>query len=341
MTINYAQIFCTTKDVFDDMESPGGDVVRAFQAVRDASDYIAKEIGHFIPVTEARTLGGNGKKVLSIPPIVYIASVVHDGTTLVENTDFLAYLYRRWNNGPYVELNILPDATQITCWLNELNAIVLTGRWGKYEKSTSTGATVADATEQNSSQATLKVSNGSAAHPGMTLLIGSEQELVTGYSTPTASVTTLGAALTADADVVTLADGTLVNEGETIRVDFEQMLVREVQSNQAAVIRGWNRTARTSHSNSTAVAVYRTFAVERGVNGTTAAAHANGVSISRYDPPDDIRFLTRQIATLMLNKARSGYQGKTGNAETGTVFYNDAFPRYELERIKAAYEIYT
>lgn len=340
MPIQYAQIFCTVKDVFDDMESPGGDAARVYQAVRDASDYIAKLIGDFIPVTETRTLAGNGGTQLFIPPVLAITSLVHDGDALVENTDFQSFYYRKWNNGPIVALNVLPDSSLLSCWLTDLDAIVLTGRWGKYEKSAATGATVQDATQQSDSQTTLKVSDGSKVSPGMVLLVGSEQELVTGYSTPTAAVTQLNGALTADADAITVDSGAALNVGETIRVDFEQMLVRDIASNQAAVIRGWNRTARTTHADNAAVDAYRTFNVERGVNGTTAAAHANGAAISRYDPPDDIRFLTRQIATLMLNKARSGYAGQTGNAETGTVFYNDAFPRFELERIQKAYEIY-
>jgi len=43
---------------------------------------------------------------------------------------------------------------------------------------------------------------------------------------------------------------------------------------------------------------------------------------------------TREIATLGLNKANASYQGRTGNAELGTVFYNDIFPKFDLAEIE-------
>jgi hypothetical protein len=87
------------------------------------------------------------------------------------------------------------------------------------------------------------------------------------------------------------------------------------------------------------VDVYRKFTVVREVNGTTAAAHDNATAISRYLVPADILFLCKEIATLMLNKAGSNYAGKSGNDQLGTVFYNDAFPRFDLERIRDHYSI--
>jgi hypothetical protein len=93
------------------------------------------------------------------------------------------------------------------------------------------------------------------------------------------------------------------------------------------------------HADNAAVDVYRTVTVERGVNGTDAATHALNTAISRYYVPDDVMMLTREIAMLSVNKALSGYQGRTGNADTGVVFYNDIFPRYDIETVKKNYHI--
>jgi len=315
-----------------------------YQAICDASEYLQKEVGHFIPVTEIKKFNGGGRTRLFIPPILAITSVVNDDDTLVEDTDFIAFpADRHWASGPYSWLDIGPDATQLSEWLDEANGVVVTGRWGMYERSTALTATVADTTQQSSSQTTLKVSDGAQVAPGMTLLIGSEQETATGYGDPTTAVTALNGAVTASDEEITVDSAALVNVGEVIRVDFEQMRVRDrnTSNNKLAVWRGWNRTNRVAHLDNASLDVYRTVNVERGVNGTTAAAHANGASISRYDPPDDIRYLTRQIAILMLNKAKGGYAGKSGNTETGTTFYYDAFPRYEVERIAAKYTIFS
>jgi hypothetical protein len=93
------------------------------------------------------------------------------------------------------------------------------------------------------------------------------------------------------------------------------------------------------HTDTTQIDVYRTVNVEREINGTTAAVHANGAAISRYYAPDDVQFLCKEIASLIVEKARSGYQGRTGDQETGVVFYHDAFPQFDIKTIKANYEI--
>ena len=340
MTAN-AQLFCTVSDIAADTKSPGVDEARIYQAIREASDYLQKEIGWFIPVTLTRRFDGSGRETLIIPPLLSVTTLVNGDDTLSASDYILKPDDGFWPNGPYGMIHVDPDSSTLLAWEDELDGVAITGKWGLFNRSASTSATVADTTQQSDSQTTLKVSNGSKVSPGMLLLIGSEQELVTGWSSPTDNVTTVTEPVTATADQLTLADDTLVNVGEIIRIDFEQMLIKDIRAstNLASVIRGYNGTARVAHADNAEVDAYRTVNVERGVNGTTAAAHANGTVISRYFAPDDIQFLTRQIATLMVNKALSGYQGRTGNAELGVVFYNDAFPRYELEQIKMRYAL--
>jgi hypothetical protein len=173
----------------------------------------------------------------------------------------------------------------------------------------------------------------------MILKIESEQQLVIGWEDPTQNVTALNGAISASDDIITVDNGTLLNVGEIMRVDFEQMRIKDKRTHQCYVDRGWNNTGQVAHLDNAEVDVYRTITVERALNGTIAAAHALNTAISRYLVPDDILFLTKQIATLMINKARGGYAGKSGNAELGEVYYHDVFPRYEMERIKANYTI--
>ena len=337
--MSISQIFCAVSELVADSEAPGGDEARLYQAIRDASDFLQKEIGWFIPVTETRRLDGNGEARLDIPPLLELTTIINDDDTLT-SSDYLLYPdNRHWPNGPYSWIVVDPDSTTLQVWLEEAGSVQITGKWGLYNRQVSTGAAVGTG-GQDSSVETLLVDNGGKVSPGMLLLIESEQELVTGWDDPTEGVTTLGAALAASDETVTLSDGSLVNVGEIIRVEFERMKVLDKQSNTIAVVRGWNGTARVAHSSGANVDVYRTVTVERAVNGTSAASHDAAKSISRYVVPDDILYLTRQIATLMINKARSGYAGKTGNPELGEVFYHDAFPRFEIERIKQNYEIH-
>jgi hypothetical protein len=335
--MNFAQFYCSVADLIADMEKPGGDESRLYQAIRDASDVLQKEIGWFIPVTQTIKMRGNGQQKMFVsPPILALTgSVTNDETTLVTDTDF-SLMPAEWANGPAIGLEIRTDYGSVW-YATDPDSVQIPCRAGLYERSSAIGATVQDSASQSSSQTTLKVSNGGKVSPGMVLKIGDEQELVTGWGDPTASVTTLNGAVTATEDVITVANGALVNVGEIIRVQFEQMRVKDKRTHQLYVDRGWNNTGQTAHVTSTAVDIYRTVNVDRGVNGTTAAAHLLAVDIYRYHTPDDILFLTKQIATLMINKARGGYAGKTGNAEMGETYYHDVFPRFEIERVKINY----
>jgi hypothetical protein len=241
-----------------------------------------------------------------------------------------------WENGPYTAIVVDPEATNLSVWYQEAGAVSITGRWGKYEKSIDTGATV-----QNSPQAITDtnaiVTNGSKISAGMALLIGSEQELVTDTGDPTAGITTLGASLDNASETVTPANVAAAVIGEVIRVGFEKMKIVDKNTTQWSVLRGYDNTKKATHSNAASVDVYRTYNVLRGVNGTTAAAHAKETAIYRYIPPADINLLAKTIAALMKKLADSQYAGRTGNAELGQVFYNDAFPRDELDKIEANY----
>lgn len=330
-----AQLFVCVNDLIEDQQSAGASEARWFQAIRDASDFLQKEIGWFIPVKATRKWNGKGSVKLFVDPLLSVTSIANDGTALSASDYILNPNGKHWEEGPYTWLTIDPDATSLSAWADEEEGVVIAGLWGKFSRQLATGATVG--TTQSAGASTLAVNDGGKVSPGMVILLGDEQELVTGWDDPTTNVTALNGAITATDDVLTLDSGSAVKRGEIIRLDFEQMKVRDIRNNQVSVIRNWNGSGAVLHTDNTQVDVYRTVTVERAVNGTDAAEHTSSTAVSRYAAPDDIQFLTRQIATLMLNKAKSGYQGRTGNAEMGTVFYNDAFPRFEIERVASNY----
>lgn len=332
------QIYATVSDLNNPSSS---DPETLFRALEFASEYIRDQIGWFVPVSETRNFNGRGEARLYLPggsPLLSVTSIVNDGTTL-ESTDYIKQPDgAHWPDGPYSWLEVDPDASNLSVWADEEAGVNIAALWGKYNRSQTTGTTVQDA-PQSDSQTTLKVADGSKVSAGMTLLIGSEQELVTGFGSATDSTATLGAALSASEETCTFSDGTKVNKGEILKIGFEDIYLLDVDGNSGSLIRGYNKTTRAAHSISTAVYVYRTFNVERGVNGTTAAAHAQSTSISRYLVPRTIHTLTLEIATLALKKAETGFAGRTGSVELGTVFYNDIFPRYDIAEIKKSFYI--
>jgi hypothetical protein len=344
MSIILAQLFCTVNDLLSDPQPPAGDIAILYKEIQAASQTILQEIGGFIPVSETRYYtacrSSDAISRLFIAPLLAVTSpIVNDGTTLASTDYILKPGERHWRNGPYSEINVDPDASNLSAWSEDLDDITIPGRWGLYEETEVTGATLGAG--QNNSTTSLQASSGAKLSPGAVLLIGSEQELISGYDTPVTAVTTLNGTIDATQETIILTNGALINIDEIIRIGVEQMRVLDISAHTLYVQRHWNKTLGAAHLSGAAVDAYRKFVVVRGVNGTTAAAHDSAVAISRYLVPGDVLFLCKEIATLMINKAASGYSGKTGNNELGTVYYNDAFPRYDLERIKEHYSIRT
>lgn len=344
MSLTPAQLFCTVADLVADKQAPGVDEARMFQAIKEASDWVQKTIGWFIPIRLTRACEGHGSTRLAIAPtLLAVLTITNDGVTLSTADYALKPDDGYWPNGPYGELYVAPEAPGLTRWSCTREGVVITGHYGMYFRSGALDATVQDATEQTDSQKTLLVSDGSAVSPGMVLLIDSEQEAVTGWDEPTEQVTAINMTngLSPSDEVVIVDDASDIHIGEIVRFEFEQCKVKDKRTStkQLSLIRGWNGTGRVLHADDTPMDVYRTVTVERGMNGTDAAAHVKDTDIARYFVPNDILLLTKEIATLSVQKALSGYQGRTGNNETGVVFYNDLFPKFDIEAIRKNYYI--
>ncbi len=337
----YKYAYCTVDEMAADQSDNGigPDVLGRF--IIPASQYLLAEIGQFFPMIETLHITGSGKETLFVPALLAVnGSIVNDEDTLVaadyilradENTDRPA-----WLNGPYLRIDADPDATNLSVWSAESNSVTIPGIWGLYRRAENTGATIG--TQQSDTASTLVVDDGSKISLGMLLEIGSEWQFVNSFGAVSAA-TTLASGLDGSSETVSLTSGAAVKVGEIIKVDFEQMKVLDIQTNSAFVARGWNKTKKASHLSGAAVSVYRTFGVDRAVNGSSAAAHLVGAVVSRLVMPDDINYLTRQIATLMFKKSQTGYAGRSGSPETGETFYTHEFPRDVIARVKSNYYI--
>ena len=339
----YAQIFCTLAELDTDLDILGSEREMAVYAkIEAASRFLQEEIGWFIPVTLARTRQGSGEKQMFIPPLLSVVSIVNDTDTLTTSDYKLGPEQPHWPNGPYSWLEVLPDASNLFTWSSDIDGVIITGKWGLYDHIKDTGANVGTG-GQTDSVTSLLLTDGSKLSPGMVVKIESEQQLVTATGSPTDAGADLGAAITdAQETLITLDDASKVNIGETIRVDLEQMKVLDTNTstNQAYVVRGWNKTLATTHANDTDVYVYRTFTVERGVNGTTAAAHNAATDIYQQMIPADVNQLCKKIAGRMLKDAKGGFAGLIGDEMTGMARYLYILP-HELDEIKKNYIIHT
>lgn len=316
-----AQVYCTMDELIADLDLPGIQP-KLFDRIKAASTFLSRRVGQFIPTTEARDYQGNGSCSLNIDPLLSVTSITNNSTAI---TDYELWpLNSYWENGPYTRIY-----SDLVSW----DVAVVTGSWGKYSETEALGETVT----QLVGATTLAVANGANVSPGMVLLIGSEQELATGWSTASAATSLLNEAVDDSEEEIDVDNGAEFNAGEVIQVGTEDMYVRMARGNTLVVGRGWNGTTRAAHLENAAIAVYRTVNVTRGVNGTTAAAHTSAAA-SRYLPPGDVNWLCRQMAGLMHKKAQSGFSGKVGNAELGETFYYNEFPG-QIKEIQKNYRI--
>lgn len=334
---NFRYAYCTAQDLMNDLGLNGSGENFLTRFIEPATQYLVQEIGQFIPTSEIRTFPGSGKKILFVAPVLSISKVMNDEIELVATDYLMEPNGRMWQNGPFVRLNCDLDESTAGLWIPEADAIAITGTWGLYDKSITTGTSLG--VDQLIGDTSLEVAHGGLISQGMVLLIGTEMQFVSALGDPSAAITTLGAGCNSSDETLTVASSTGLNIGEIIRVDFERMKITDKRTGQIQVTRGWDNTTKTIHTTAAGVDVYRTYTVERGVNGTAAAAHSSAAEIDRYAVPADINYLCRQIAALMLRKSQTGYAGRAGSPETGETFYNHEFPRDVIARIKANYYI--
>lgn len=319
----FAQVYCTLDQVVADLNL-NGDEPGLFSRIQAASMYIYRQFGNFIPMTDARRYGALLGGDLHVDPLLAVTSITNNGTPVI-NYDLLPF-NRHWGNGPYTRIY------QDGAWHEDDNQVI--GWWGLYEEILDLGFKGTLTTAATSS---LTVANGSLLSPGMVLLLGSEQVLVTGTGTLTPATSKLNGAIAASDEEIVVDNGAEFFVGEVLRIDTEDCCIRLKNTNLLVVARGWNGTTKAAHIDDSTISVYRTYSVSRGVNGTTAAAQS-AVNVYWYLPPWDVNYLARQIAGLMRMKAAGGFAGKTGNAELGEVFYHNEFPE-QVQKIKQNYRI--
>lgn len=322
---------CTVAEIISDLKIQGDDTT-LLGRIEQASQFIERKFGNFIPLTEKRTVDGRGTRTLFTDPLLSVTSLLEDGSAL-QPAAYLLYSLKGnnplWSNGPYTRIKHENESS----WLHDQANIEITGHWGMYEETEDLGITAS----QTDVVKTITVTDGSILSPGMVLLIESESELVTAPYSPTALVSLVNGAVDAVTQEITIDNGAEVNPGEVICIAHEDMRILRVAGNVLLVDRQWNNTPAEAHVDDSSISVYRTYSVKRGVNGTTAAAHTNK-SVLRYVVPSDINGLARKIACLKVKIAETQFSGKAGSNEMGEAFYYKEYPS-EIEDIRSNYRI--
>jgi hypothetical protein len=200
-------------------------------------------------------------------------------------------------------------------------SISVVGDWG-YSADTKSAGTVASGLASDAAATELVCSDGSLVDVGSTILIESERLFITEKAGAALGSKLIDGALVQNkAEVaITLDSSPGVLAGEVMRLDSELMLIQSISGTTATVIRAYDGSVLATHSDDTAIHIFRTLTVERGANGSTAATHANSTAISIYEPPFNISEVCMGRAIASYHQQQAGWGRTIGPGEAALEF---------------------
>jgi hypothetical protein len=236
--------------------------------------------------------------------LISATSVVSNGITLIEGTDF--YLEPVNEGPPFDHLELNRDSS-LSFAGGPQRAVAITGLWGIRNDERSNGTAVGSL-----SDSTTTVTLSVPASVGAILRVGTERMQVSGTSWVTSAQTS--PALTADKAAVSLAvsDGTVFTPGEYLLIDSERLQVDDVAGNTLTVRRAVQGSLLAAHTLGAVIYWQHALTVERGSLGTTAAAHSNGSTVYRWMPAALITEVAQAYAEDFFLQRNSGYARTVG-----------------------------
>ena len=313
--------YTTRESVQRAIRSNGNENDEAIDRLIEAASRDVDNMTHrwFIPKTQTRTFrwpGNYGRGDIlwldaDLVSVTTLQTMAQDSSpTTVSSSDY--FLEPANFAPPYNRIEIdISSTASFEGGDTPQRSISVAGSWGFANDTVSVG-TVSSGLASDATETEFVCSNGSLTsgiNVGDTLLIESEQLFVSEKTAAALGSILLNGARDADKSQNLIVDGGThgISNGEVIRVDSEEMLVRGSTATTLTVERAYNGTTLAAHSNDAAVHIFRTLTATRGVNGTTAATHADSTAISIYRAPAPIRTLTQAIAIAAYTQEAAAY----------------------------------
>lgn len=221
-------------------------------------------------------------------------------------------------------------------------SLSITGVWGtlgedRARASWTLGASVSASADEWTINAPIGI--------GSIVLAGTERVIVSARAFADSGQTASALAASMADQSITVADGSAFLAGETLALDSERMIVREIIGNLLVVTRAADGSTLASHALSAPVLWQRACTVERARLGTSASAHTSASALSIYKPPAIVEQLAiayaidrraqedvgyaRSLAHIM---DRGGLSAKRAGGDVGAIGI-----RALEERVIAAY----
>ncbi len=225
------------------------------------------------------------------------------------------YFLEPANSGPpYESIEIdLSSGAYFAAGATHQRAIAVAGVFG-YAAEEAPGGTLAEALD--TSETGVDVSASETIGVGSILRVDSERMLVTGR-TMLDTTQNIGADLAASnaGQSVSVTDGTAFAIGETLLIDAERVLVRDIAGNTLIVRRAYDGSTLAAHTTGADIYAPRRLTVTRGALGTTAAAHNTAVSVAVHAVPGLVSEFCVALALTGLGQRQAGYARTVGSGE--------------------------
>ena len=193
----YRSLYGDLKKLKDDslLKDPAagtGDDDELFQLLLSVSDWVDQFCNrHFYPRQQTLEFDGPGGETLLVPDLIAVDSIKEDTTddktfdTTWATTDYWLQPYNaepteHWGK-PYTTIKVRTSGDKDS-WTKGEQHFQVAGRWGYREYKEDSGTDLNDAS-MNTTKTTIAVDDGTKFEIGQTILLGSEQMLITAIST--------------------------------------------------------------------------------------------------------------------------------------------------------------
>lgn len=269
----------------------------------------------FYPVQATRTFDYPGpdatalRLLLHEQEILSATLITSDGVTIPAGT---GYLLRPDIGPPFHTVEINRDGPSSFAG-GPQRAISITGLWAGAPNTESSASTLESAIV--STTATTISVNTAIDGIGSIIRIDDERMIITGKAFATGPLTSSSLTAAANSTSVTVADGSLFTQFETILIDSERMTVEDIAGNTLLLKRARGGTPLAAHSSGAQIYWQHTLRVERGALGTTAATHLDNAAISLWEPPSPVAALARAYALDVFLQENAGYARTAGSGD--------------------------
>jgi hypothetical protein len=196
--------------------------------------------------------------------------------------------------------------------------IVITGLYGYWLQTRPAGSLAAAVSSSTATTITGSDASGTGLSVGDVLTVDSEAMLVQDCALADTGQQQTGGGCSTAADndnVLEVASGAALHKGEIIVLDSESMLVQTINGNNATVVRSYDGSQLSTHSDAEVYA-YRSLTVQRGFGGTTAATHSNSETLTAALVPGQVHELALAEACNYVLQKTSGYARTIGENMT-------------------------